>query len=222
MTTNRAGHTAVKRTTQRQPMRQRIRSYATSAYCETILDAAERLFVESGYHEARMSDLARAAGVSVGTLYKYFPSKERVFGSLVLRGRDEFLASMRREATEGLPEDRVLGVVRTALDSVERRGGLFALYVQVGALTESDIRRAGGAEAEAGYLEYLDLLRHALTDAVEAGVVRRDVPVDLLVGAIAGAVNIRIFAWVKSERKEPLAAHAEKVVQVFLEGARSR
>ncbi|MDP1570877.1 MAG: TetR family transcriptional regulator, partial [Vicinamibacterales bacterium] len=49
-------------------MRQRIRSYATSAYCETILDAAERLFVESGYHEARMSDLARAAGVSVGTL----------------------------------------------------------------------------------------------------------------------------------------------------------
>ena len=56
-------------------VRHRIRDFAATTYRGTILDAAERLFVEVGYQDAKMSDLARASGVSVGTLYNYFASK---------------------------------------------------------------------------------------------------------------------------------------------------
>ncbi|HXC56990.1 MAG TPA: TetR/AcrR family transcriptional regulator [Rhizomicrobium sp.] len=48
-----------------------------------ILDAALKVFAEKGFAAARMEDIARAAGVTKGTIYLYFENKEAVFKSLV-------------------------------------------------------------------------------------------------------------------------------------------
>src|SRR5262249_11682847 len=48
-----------------------------------ILDAALKVFAEKGFAAARMEDIARRAGVTKGTIYLYFPSKEDVFKQLV-------------------------------------------------------------------------------------------------------------------------------------------
>jgi AcrR family transcriptional regulator len=49
-----------------------------------ILDAALRVFSEKGFAAARMEDIAKAAGVTKGTIYLYFENKESVFKNLVL------------------------------------------------------------------------------------------------------------------------------------------
>ena len=54
-----------------------------------ILDAGERCFVLHGFHRATMQDLARMAGMSVGNLYRYFPSKDAVVLALAERDRAE-------------------------------------------------------------------------------------------------------------------------------------
>jgi AcrR family transcriptional regulator len=48
-----------------------------------ILDGARRVFFERGFEAASMNDITRAAGVSKGTVYAYFPSKEALFAALV-------------------------------------------------------------------------------------------------------------------------------------------
>jgi AcrR family transcriptional regulator len=48
-----------------------------------ILDAAMTVFAEKGFAAARMADIAARAGVTKGTIYLYFPSKEEVFKKLV-------------------------------------------------------------------------------------------------------------------------------------------
>jgi AcrR family transcriptional regulator len=48
-----------------------------------ILDAALKVFAAKGFAAARMDDIARAAGVTKGTIYLYFENKEAVFKSLV-------------------------------------------------------------------------------------------------------------------------------------------
>jgi AcrR family transcriptional regulator len=45
-------------------VKRRIKSFAVTAYRETILDAAEQLFVNVGYHDAKMSELVDVSGVS--------------------------------------------------------------------------------------------------------------------------------------------------------------
>ncbi len=62
----------------------------------TILDAAERCFVRTGFHRTTMQDVAAEAGMSAGNLYRYFPSKEAIVSGLSERDRDELAADFAR------------------------------------------------------------------------------------------------------------------------------
>ena len=50
---------------------------------QQILAGARKVFHENGFDAASMNDIARVAGVSKGTLYVYFESKERLFLELI-------------------------------------------------------------------------------------------------------------------------------------------
>ena len=48
-----------------------------------IVDGARRIFLKRGFDAASMMDIAKAAGVSKGTLYVYFENKEELFAAIV-------------------------------------------------------------------------------------------------------------------------------------------
>src|SRR6266702_7346508 len=49
-----------------------------------IIEGARAAFLEQGFDAASMNDIAKAAGVSKGTLYVYFKHKEELFGAIVM------------------------------------------------------------------------------------------------------------------------------------------
>ncbi|MBI3785187.1 MAG: helix-turn-helix transcriptional regulator, partial [Deltaproteobacteria bacterium] len=51
-----------------------------------ILRTAETIFTQRDYHEVLMDDVARAADVSNGTLYRYFPSKSELYLAVTFEG----------------------------------------------------------------------------------------------------------------------------------------
>jgi AcrR family transcriptional regulator len=53
-----------------------------------LLDAALEQFFRVGFSGAKIEEIARAAGVTVGTVYRYFPSKEALFRAVVERHLD--------------------------------------------------------------------------------------------------------------------------------------
>ena len=55
---------------------------------DEILDLIRGTFAEKGFDGASMQDLARAAGMSVGNFYRYFPSKAAIVEAIVLRDLD--------------------------------------------------------------------------------------------------------------------------------------
>jgi len=83
---------------------------------DEVLDAALELFIENGFAATRVEDIARRAGLSKGTVYLYFPSKEAVLEGLVRRAivpiADTALASLHDY--EGDPRI-VLSLVLTML-----------------------------------------------------------------------------------------------------------
>ena len=56
---------------------------------QQILEGARRIFLHDGFDGASIGDIVRAAGVSKGTLYAYFPSKEKLFEALMIEDRRE-------------------------------------------------------------------------------------------------------------------------------------
>ncbi len=61
---------------------------------QAILAEAKRSFASMGYESTSMSELARKAGLPVGSLYTYFDSKEVLLASIVEEGWSEFLARL--------------------------------------------------------------------------------------------------------------------------------
>ncbi|BCH58301.1 TetR/AcrR family transcriptional regulator [Agrobacterium vitis] len=62
---------------------------------DQILDGAKRAFMKHGFDAASMNDVTREAGVSKGTIYVYFQSKEDLFAALINNQKQKFAASMR-------------------------------------------------------------------------------------------------------------------------------
>jgi AcrR family transcriptional regulator len=59
-----------------------------------ILEAAERCFVRSGFHQTSMHEICAEAGMSPGNLYRYFASKEAIIEGIAERDRAEVLSQL--------------------------------------------------------------------------------------------------------------------------------
>jgi len=70
-----------------------------------ILDAALKVFSETGYSGATMDAVAIAAGLSKPTLYQYFDSKEALFSAMMLGERDHMMAVFEHPTAEGMVAD---------------------------------------------------------------------------------------------------------------------
>jgi AcrR family transcriptional regulator len=212
---------AVRAARAKPEVRQRIRRYARTAYTEEILAAAERLFLRVGYTDAKMQDLAAEAGVAVGTLYKYFPSKDEVFASLTARGREEVLKIVAACRALPDPSARLPAFVERLFAYVEERGALFAIYVQLGVIVESHIRSFGGVSAEQTYVACLTALEAVFQDGIDSGQLRSDIAPSVLAATLAGAMNATMFTWLRAERSHSLRERAEPLLDLFLKGARA-
>ena len=63
---------------------------------DEILEAAERCFVRSGFHQTSMQEICAEAGMSAGNLYRYFPSKEALIAGIAERDRAELAQDFAR------------------------------------------------------------------------------------------------------------------------------
>ena len=66
-----------------------------------LIEAAERIFAELGYHEASIVKITEAAGVGQGTFYLYFESKKAIFDEVVLDLNARVRHAMTEAAAQG-------------------------------------------------------------------------------------------------------------------------
>lgn len=81
----------------RQPRKQ-PRQARSRATVDALLDAAARVLVQEGYGAANTNRIAEVAGISVGSLYQYFPSKEALIVALRQRHAAQMGALLQEQA----------------------------------------------------------------------------------------------------------------------------
>ena len=146
---------------------------APTGKAESILAAAQRTFLASGFGAVSMDAIAREAGASKATLYAYFSSKEELFGAVVARESERYLrrlfgARARSARCRGVADtiaERFLGLVLSpdAIASnriLSPRRYVFRCWARYsGALGPSESRQIEAflrRAAEAGTLDVAD------------------------------------------------------------------
>jgi AcrR family transcriptional regulator len=174
---------------------------------QLILDAAEEVFGERGVG-APVDDIARRAGLGVGTLYRHFPTKEALCAAIITTRLERLVANARAAASaEG--------------DAAESLFGLLSDVIETSALKKdvADFLAGSGYDVTVDAGETYDDLRAAidrlLRRAQEAGKVRRDVTVADLIGLVSGACVAGQQGWAGP-------CSTERMWDVVCDGLRSR
>lgn len=86
---------------------------------ERILTAAARVFVEYGYAAGTTNRIAERAGISIGSLYQYFPSKDAILAELLVQhvDRGKWTHADQLNLSAGSLETAVRALVRDAIDN---------------------------------------------------------------------------------------------------------
>jgi AcrR family transcriptional regulator len=98
---------------------------------DRILVAAAQVFHEAGYTSATTNDIALEAGISVGSLYQYFPNKDAILVALTQRHIDSSTAGLASLVLALSPEDGIRETFRTVVDFLVEQHALDELHVLV-------------------------------------------------------------------------------------------
>jgi AcrR family transcriptional regulator len=174
-----------------------------------VVDTALALFSERGYVGVRVEDIAKAAGVSRATFYKYFSERDEILGELFERllGEGEVTVDPGKPVAE--ETGRALG--ETAALMVRQPELARFVYTL-------PVRHAAVVGRDAAAPAVLRPVAALVAAGVERHELRDDVPGEVIVDALARAFEAGMRDWAEG-RADDAAARVRLLVDLILRGA---
>lgn len=135
---------------------------------DQILEGAWRVFSRMGFDAASMNDITREAGVSKGTIYVYFSSKEELFEALMDKYRAKFFAGIYETLNQDTPVAETLAAFGKKLVKLVSSDKVVSGQRVVIGVTER-MPEVGQVFYRKGPCQGLTLLTSYLTDQVRRG-----------------------------------------------------
>jgi len=170
---------------------------------ERILLAAERIFARHGFFAAKVSDVAKEAGVADGTIYLYFKSKDELLISLFER-RMQQVNTLLRDAVDDVrePLEQLRAFIRTYLQLIHDEPTAAEVLT-------IELRQSSKFMKEyenPQFADFLRLLGGIIATAQERGDLDPAIPAHVAARMIFGMLDELALAWVLA--KQPFGGAA--------------
>lgn len=183
-----------------------------------ILDAAERIFSRKGFDKARMDDIVHEAGLSKGSLYWYFKSKDDLIRALLDR---VFISEMREaEGIAGQPgsaEDKLRAFIAIAVREYKHFEKILPLSYEFVALAARS--KAVRAVIVGYFRHYLDMLTQIVQQGIAEGEFRR-VDAALAASSLISMYEGLAMLWFLEPELVDWDRMAAEPLDIFLQGMR--
>ncbi len=191
---------------------------------QEILQAADKIFMQRGFAQATLDDIAEEADLSKGAIYWYFKSKEELYWAVI---EDEIESSGRRlrqameqgENTAEVLRQSVLADLRHHARSQE----IFPISKACPNGEKAECREPP-SEGLVTRFKYLMLRNSGVMSEVMAQgaaqkIIRHDLSPGFLAVTLFSIIHGNFWAWLSMGRKPPLEELTDMICRQFLEGA---
>jgi AcrR family transcriptional regulator len=185
-------------------------------YRQLILDAAQGVFADSGYDDAKIGEIAEASGVSLQTLYSVFPGKAAIYQAIQESG-DQELHRRSIEWSQSISDPlraMLAGLRATTLYFLEQPNFL-KLRLHGGFTWGTEASAAGSRGRTEAWRAALERLRGACQQCIEEGVfVDRDP--SLIARMVVSMQQVELAHWLEggmSSDPERVARQLEEQVE---------
>ncbi|MCW2926306.1 MAG: TetR/AcrR family transcriptional regulator [Thermoleophilia bacterium] len=202
--------------TRGRPGRPKVGEESGPSRRRRIREAAVTVFAAKGYHDARVSDIAKEAGVAHGLVYHYFAGKENLLQDVFRRTWLHIEQGLRTiEKGGGSAADQLADIVRLLLGSYRMSPDLVRVVVL-------EVTRSGHLRAQVDEIaEAFRIIERIITTGQERGELRDDIPARLVSFVFWGAVDEVLTGWVFGTlpgTDEDVAEAERAVVELVLRG----
>ena len=190
---------------------------------QEMLAAALDLFSERGYHNVSMHEIAQKAEFAIGTLYKFFRSKEDLYQALVLEQSDRFHNILVR-AIEATGDE-----IETLRNYVRTKGELFSgnlpfirLYLAESRGASYNLKATLNDEVRKRYYDFLERLAAVFEDGIRRKRFRKIASPYQLAVSLDTVLNAFLLLWVEAPERHPLPDSPDAILDIFFRGLLAR
>lgn len=186
---------------------------------QDILSAAESLFSKNGFFKTSMAEIATASQFAMGTVYRFFKSKEEIYISIVEDKVEELIGLLDEKVSRAkTASDKINAFIQVKLDYADRNRDFFRIYVSEWSGFEWTIKSAFGERVWKLYMAQVDLV----TDLIRQGIRRKEFrkidPKDAAF-ALHGMLNSTMYVGIlEAKPNGSLADKYELISTLFLSG----
>jgi AcrR family transcriptional regulator len=187
----------------RAPAKEKVRQARQDAYRDLILAAAERVFAEKGYAEAKVADIAQTAGIATGTVYAAFPGKEDLYRAIHQVNLDELARRYAEIPAHRSVRETLLARSAVSTRFLTSRPDYLRIYLREAQHWGFDAGDLPGAAAA-----FVD---SALFERGVANGELVDEDPQLLQNLLLASGQVHLAHWLRSGMREDPAAVAERI-----------
>lgn len=182
---------------------------------DAILDAAAQAFAEKGYANVSIAQIAKAAGISDGLVYRYFRDKRDLLFAVLQAFYERIMTDLEAKVTrESGFSARLEALIRHHLEVYVADTDLCRLFI-------SEVRVAAdyqGSPVQSLNRDYTSVLLKIVDDGIRAGEVAPDANARLLRDALFGAIEHRTWRYVNGRGALDVAETARDLTLMFTQG----
>jgi TetR/AcrR family acrAB operon transcriptional repressor len=205
------------------PMARRTKEEA-AATRDSILDAAEKLFVEQGVSRTTLQHIASAAGVTRGAIYWHFDDKGALFNAMMERATLPLEAELQvldeAESSDPLSDLReyVLAVLRRTVEDPVARRVFEIATLKVEFVDEMDAVRS---RRQHGLSQWMARAERRIKLAADQGLIGKDVDPARIALAMWTMIDGMIRNWMFAPQSFDLLQLGKCVIDPYMEGLRA-
>ena len=184
-----------------------------------ILDAAMSVFAQKGFHQARMDDIVEQSGLSKGTIYWYFKSKDEIIATIMGRIFETEFESLQglleEDSSAGSKIKKFINMAQYDVENMLLQTPLTYEFISA-ASRDSEIRLT----LQKYLRSYIELIIPIIEQGVDSGEFRSIEPEDasIAIGALFEGI---ILLWVYDPEIVDLNHHMNTSIELLLNGLNS-
>ena len=172
---------------------------------ENIIESAKKVISEKGFKEASIQDITQKAGVAKGTFYTYFKTKEEIIKELMatkfIKFEDDFLDKPLQE--------KIKEYNKNLMNQIQSCDVEICRQWIINNLKPVELDKIG-YDSES--------IRIILKSSIEKGELKKDAPIEEIVGFIISTIYGMMLSWCMTDRKYEPQEHIDIITEFILNG----
>jgi AcrR family transcriptional regulator len=185
-----------------------------------ILDKAEKIFAQRGFHNVTMAEIAAASGFAIGSLYQFFEGKEALYSTIITEKLDLMYTTVRTTTETAESEvEKIEKLIDAHLLFIEQNTDFCRLFIKGESAALSETMTSLRQKLIDDHFKHITFIENILRDGIKKGLLRALPPRDMA-QSLFSLIKAVALEWMLESTNDSPCSKKEYIKDIFFNGVK--